>query len=754
MTSDSALYKEALEFHKLGNKPGKISLAPTKPLLTQGDLSLAYSPGVAAPCLEIAKNPDDVYEYTSKGNLVAVVSNGTAVLGLGNLGPLASKPVMEGKSVLFKRFADIDSVDIEVSTENIDEFVNAVKYLGNSWGGINLEDIKSPECFAIEKKLKEVMDIPVFHDDQHGTAIIVLAGIINACEITGRSLDKIRIVINGPGAAGIACCELLISAGVLPQNIILCDHLGVVYKGREKNMNEWKRKYAADINARNLAEALEDVDVFLGLSVKDVLAPDMLMKMRKNPIIFAMANPDPEIKPEIARKICPDAIIATGRSDYSNQINNVMGFPYIFRGALDSRAKSINQEMKIAAAHAIANLAHEAVPDEVLSAYSLKTMQYGPEYIIPTPFDPRLIHTVPPAVAKAACESGIARKKFKESYVEELKIRLNPAANTLNLIYEKAKNNPKRVIFAEGEEEKAILAALQWRDKGYGQGILVGDLKKVQKKFADLGIDSSQKDISIVNAAISNKNDIYIEYMYKLLQRRGFLHRDCVRAVKNKRNTFAACMLACGDGDILVTGLTRSYLASYNSITQIIEPSSIPFGLTILVTKERTVFIADTAINQSPTAEQLAKITIQAAKKVRQLGCSDPRVAFLSYASFGSSTRCGGKSIAQEATEILDKQKVDFEYEGEIAADFALDQALLSKTYPFCRLTGPANILIMPDLNSANISCRLIHSLTKGYIIGPILVGLPMPVQILQIDSTISDILSLASWASIDGAHI
>ncbi|KYW93745.1 NADP-dependent malic enzyme [Ehrlichia ruminantium] len=737
--------REALEFHCKGLKPGKVSLMPTKPLLTQRDLSLAYSPGVAVPCLEIAENPDLVYKYTARGNYVAVISNGTAVLGLGNIGPLASKPVMEGKAVLFKRFADIDAIDLEVDTSDVDEFVNAIKYLGLSWGGINLEDIRAPECFIIEEKLSKIMDIPVFHDDQHGTAIIVSAGLINALDITGKNIKDIKIVVNGAGAAGIACLEMIKLIGVPAENITLCDQNGVIYKGRQLGMNEWKAKHAIDTKNRSLKDALVMADVFLGLSVKDVLSENMLLSMNKDPIIFALANPDPEINPDIARKIRPDAIIATGRSDYNNQINNVMGFPYIFRGALDVQARCVNSAMKVAAANAIAMLAREYVSDEVSDAYGGRKMNYGKDYIIPTPFDPRLITVVAPAVAKSAIESGVARRNIEnwDEYIKQLESRLSSTSNVLNMMYSSVKRDPKKVIFSEGEEEKIIQAAVQWRNQGYGVPILVGRIDKVHEGFERLGI-KDMKGIEIANAAISENNNKYTDYLYKQLQREGYLYRSCVRDVKTDRNVFAACMLACGDGDILITGLTRGYTVSIHDVQKVIKPKGVMFGLSIIVMKERTIFIADTAIHESPTPEQVAEIAIQASMQARKMG-HEPRVAFISSSNFGSHSQKDARRM-RKAIEILDNCNVNFEYDGEMSIDVALNPELLT-LYPFCRLTSSANVLIMPTLHSASISSKLLREATGVPVIGPILVGMEKPVQIVQMSSSVSEILNLTVLA-------
>ncbi|MBQ4875046.1 MAG: NADP-dependent malic enzyme [Rickettsiaceae bacterium H1] len=733
---------EVLNFHQLNSQPGKVSLKPTKPLLTQHDLSLAYSPGVAVPCIKIKENSNSVYDYTAKGNYVAVISNGSAVLGLGNLGALASKPVMEGKAVLFKRFAGIDAVDLEVDTENIDEFIHAVKYLGPSWGGINLEDIKSPDCFIIEKKLQEIMDIPVFHDDQHGTAIIVGAGIINAVDITGRKLKDLKIVVNGPGAAGAACINLLKLMGIT--DITACDQHGVIYHGRD-NLNEWKAKHAIETDKRSLSDAMKGADVFLGLSVKDVLTSEMVKSMADAPIIFAMANPDPEIKPEIAKQARPDVIIATGRSDYNNQINNVMGFPYIFRGALDVRAKKVNNEMKLAAVRAIADLAREPVIDEVSAAYSGRKMQYGPDYIVPTPFDSRLMTEVAPAVAKAAMESGVARKSIEnwQEYRQQLNTLLSPTSNIFDMLLDRVRENKKRIIFSEGEEERVIKAALEWCGSGCGMAMLVGRQDKIQQKMKELGItDTSQ--ITIANAAISKRNDEYIKYMYEKLQRKGFLYRTCVRAVKTDRNIFASCMLACGDGDVLITGLTRSYNDSLQEISRIIECDEALFGLSVIMINNNSIFLADTAINNKPSGDQLAKIAIKAADKVKQMG-EEPRIAFISSSTFSNNEK--NKQI-YVAMEELKKNKVIFEYDGEMEVDVALSSEALT-AYPFCKLSKSANVLIMPNLDSANIAAKLLKKY-GAVVVDPILVGMKKSVQIAQMTSITSEIYNLALLAVLD----
>lgn len=740
---------EALNFHMQG-QPGKVAMHATKPLNTQRELALAYSPGVAVPCLEIAKNPETAYDYTSKGNYVAVISNGTAVLGLGNLGALAGKPVMEGKSVLFKRFADIDSVDIEVATENVDEFINCVRFLSPTWGGINLEDIKAPECFIIESKLREIMDVPVFHDDQHGTAIISAAGILNVLHLSGKKFKDIKVVVNGAGAAGIACLELLKAMGLPHNNAILCDTKGVIYKGRTDGMNQWKSAHAVDTKARSLAEAMKGADVFLGLSVKGAVTKDMVKSMAKNPVIFAMANPDPEILPEEVKSVRDDAIVATGRSDYENQVNNVMGFPYIFRGALDVRASTINEEMKIAAVKALAELARLPVPDEVIKAYGGREMKFGPNYIIPTPFDSRLIYTIPVAVAKAAVESGVAKKPIKdwELYAKQLQARRDPSANSLSLIFEKLKRSPKNVIFAEGEQPEIIKVASLWRDNKYGKPILIGKKDRILQKMSELNID--EKGIEIFNSALSEDNNKYIDHLYEKLQRKGVLYSDCSRMIKTDRNIFAGSMLACGYGDLLVTGLTRGYSKSLKDVWQVIKnkKDQIVLGISMIISKGRTIFIADTACSELSSSEHLVNIAIQTAKKVRKMGY-EPRVAFLSFSNFGSALKNESSRI-KKAVELLDEmKKVDFEYDGEMTADVALNPDKMAK-YPFCKLSGPANILICPGLHSASIATKLLEEVGNCTVIGPILDGFEKPVQIVTMRSSINDILNMTAIGAVD----
>ncbi|WP_338363969.1 phosphate acyltransferase [Candidatus Xenohaliotis californiensis] len=742
--------QDALHFHRSGKRPGKISLKPTKQLLTQMDLSLAYSPGVAAPCQEIVRDPETIYEYTSKGNYVAIITNGTAVLGLGNIGVAASKPVMEGKAVLFKKFADIDAIDIEIDSTDVEEFVQIVKKISVAWGGINLEDIKSPECFSIEKKLKNILDIPVFHDDQHGTAITVVAGLINALEITNKQFDEIKIVINGPGAAGIACGELIKAMGVKSKNIVYCDSKGVLYKGRKENMNYLKEKLTLNTKARTLADAIIGADVFLGLSTKDVLLPEMLKTMAKQPIVFAMANPDPEIKPELAISTCPDAIIATGRSDYPNQINNVMCFPYIFRGTLDVRAKEINQEMKIAAAKAIAGIAKETVPEEVIRAYPNIEMQYGTNYIIPSPFDPRLLPTVATAVAIAAIETGVARKPVDiEKYKEKLMHSTDAALTTLNTLYAMAKSKRKKVIFAEGEEYSVIRAASQLYENGYIQPILVGDCAKIAKAMKNLGI-KNKNGIKTINAAISPHNDLYIDYAYNKLKRHGFLLRDCARAVKNKRNVFASCMLACGHGDAMLAGLTRNYHKALNEICSVLanpdDSKEILFGMTVNAFADKTIFITDTNVIKNPTAVQMASMAILTAKEVENLGFI-PRVAFIDSSNFGSHKSENYDKI-QLANKILQQHDVTFEHDGELSISIALNYDKIKNRYQFCRLTAAANILIMPNMLTANSVHATIKEMAGAKVIGPMLVGTLHSVQILEMDSKMNDIINAAIWAT------
>ncbi len=738
--------EEALALHASG-RPGKLETRISKPITTARDLSLAYSPGVAEPCLRIARDPSLAYDYTTKGNMVAVVSNGTAVLGLGNLGALASKPVMEGKVALFKRFADVDGIDLCIETEDINHFVECVRYLGPSFGGINLEDIKAPECFVIEDRLRELMDIPVFHDDQHGTAIVAAAGLINACHLTGRDLRETRLVVNGAGAAAIACVELLKAMGMRPDHVILCDTKGVVFRGRT-DLNQWKSAHAIDTDARTLTEALVGADAFFGLSVKGALTQDMVRGMADRPVIFAMANPNPEITPEEARAASPRAIIATGRSDYPNQVNNVLGFPYIFRGALDVRARTINDAMKIAAAEALAQLAREDVPDEVSTAGSGLRLQFGPEYIIPNAFDPRLIGRISPAVAKAAMDTGVARKPLADlrKYARELSARLDPTANALDAIMEGVRAEPKRVAFAEGEEEKMVRAAVAFRRAGYGTPILIGREDRVRATMNRLGLGDAT-GIEIHNAKLSHRNGAYASFLYERLQRRGFLARDCQRMVNQDRNVFAACMVATGDADGLITGLTRSASVCLEDIGHVIDaaPGQIAFGLTLMVGARGTILMADTLIHGRPNSAQLADIAIGAAAAARRLG-QEPRVALLSFSTFGNPMHETGTAM-RDAVAVLDARGVDFEYDGEMSPDVALDMSLRD-LYPFCRLTGPANVLVMPGLHSALITSRLAPRLGGGSTIGPLLIGLAHAAQIVAMDSSVSQIVDMAALAA------
>ena len=749
MTDDSKKFtdQEALRFHARG-KPGKLEIAPTKPMATQRDLSLAYSPGVAVPVEAIAADPLASYEYTARGNMVAVISNGTAILGLGNLGALAAKPVMEGKAVLFKRFADVDAIDLEIDTQDPSAFVAAVKHLTPSFGGINLEDIKAPDCFIIEQELREAMEIPVFHDDQHGTAIICAAGLINALHLTGRDLKTAKVVVHGAGAAGIACLELIKAMGLPPENAILCDTKGVIFKGREAGMNQWKSAHGSDTKTRTLAEAMVGADVFLGLSVKGALTAEMVAAMADKPIIFAMANPDPEMAPEEVAAIRDDAIMATGRSDYPNQVNNVLGFPYIFRGSLDARATTINDAMKIACAEALARLAREDVPDEVAAAYQGERPRFGPRYIIPVPFDPRLISEIPPAVAQAAMDSGVAHAPIvdMEAYRQRLSARLDPAASSLQIIMNKSKQNAKRMIFAEGEQEQVIRAAIAYKDLGLGEPILIGTDHIVRAQFAELGLDN-RADIEIHDIRQSPRINAYADFLYEKLQRRGRLHGDCLRLVANDRNIFGACALERGDADAMVTGVTRSYSITLEEVRQVIAPreNHRVIGVSMLIGRGRTVLVADTNVIDMPSAEELADIACQAAATARALG-HEPRVAMLAYSTFGHPQ--GDRSVyMREAVKLLDARQVDFEYEGEMAADVALNRDAMRR-YPFCRLSEPANVLVMPAIHSASISTKMLEELGGATLIGPILVGLARPVQIARIGATATEVLNMAAIAA------
>jgi malate dehydrogenase (oxaloacetate-decarboxylating)(NADP+) len=739
--------QEALEYHNSG-KAGKIEILSSKPMTSKRDLALAYSPGVAAPVKMISKNPEAAYDYTTKGNLVAVISNGSAILGLGNLGALASKPVMEGKAILFKRFADIDSIDLEIDSSNAEEIINCIAVLGKSFGGINLEDIAAPDCFIIEEKLKEKLDIPIFHDDQHGTAIITLAALINALDISKKSIKNIKIVVNGAGASAMACTNLFKNSGVLNENITMIDRKGVIYRGRD-NLNQWKSAHAVETKNRTLEEAIKDADVFLGLSAKGTLTKSMVKSMSKNPIIFACANPDPEITPEEVNEVRDDAIIATGRSDYPNQVNNLIGFPYIFRGALDVRARTINEEMKVAAAYAIAKLARENVPDEVTAAMGGERPRYGKEYIIPSTFDPRLISVIPIAVAKAAIKSGVARKKIEnfEIYKEQLKQRLDPSATIMQGINNQIKKSQKKVVFADGEDENTLKAAIAFKSNGLGIPILIAKKEIVKEKFKEIGLDENY-NIEIVNSTDNSKREKYAKFLYEKMQRKeGLLERDCDRLVRNDRVVWGSCMVSCGDADAMVTGNTRRYTSTLDKVKRVIETRNdeILYGLNIMVNRGRTVFVADVAVHEIPTAEELSKIAISSARVVRLFGFT-PKVAFLSHSTFGTPKTRATKNL-REAVEILNDKKVDFQFDGEMQPDVALDEKY-KELYPFSKIVGNANVLIMPGRHSAAISFKLLKSLSAVKVVGPLLVGLGQPIEIAPLRSSTSDILNLASVAA------
>ena len=747
MTKSKITREEALNFH-LEPTPGKWEVSATVSMTTQRDLSLAYSPGVAVPCEEIAENPELVYDYTNKGNLVAVISNGTAVLGLGNLGALGSKPVMEGKSVLFKRFADVNSIDIEVDTEDPDEFCKAIKLIGPTFGGINLEDIKAPECFIIEQRLKEEMDIPVFHDDQHGTAVICAAGLINALHISGKKIEDVKIVLNGAGAAGIACIELLKSMGARHENCIVCDTKGVIYQGRTTGMNQWKSGHAVKTDLRTLEQAMVNADVFLGVSVKGAVTQDMVKSMADNPVIFAMANPDPEITPEEAHDVRPDAIVATGRSDYPNQVNNVLGFPYLFRGALDIHARAINDPMKIACAQALAELAREDVPDEVAVAYGRK-LTFGRDYIIPTPFDPRLIHRIPPAVARAGMETGAARRPIvdMDGYEVSLQSRMDPTASILRGLNSRARAAQARMIFAEGDDPRVLRAAVEYQRQGMGKALVVGRSADVKAKLEAAGLGDAVRELEVVNAANTQHLETYKEFLYKRLQRKGFDRADVHRLAARDRHVFSALMLAHGHGDGLVTGATRKSAHVLNLINHVFDAGADhgAVGVTALLHKGRIVLMADTLVHEWPDEEDLANIAERAAGVARHLGL-EPRVAFVSFSTFGYpvSERAEKMHIAPR---VLDKRGVDFEYEGEMTVDVALN-AQAQAQYPFSRLTGPANILVVPARHSASISVKLMQEMAGATVIGPILSGVDKSIQICPSVATSTDILNMAVLAA------
>ena len=739
--------KEALEFHSQ-KKPGKIEIRASKNMITKRDLALAYSPGVAAPVRKISENPDAAYDYTSKGNLVAVISNGSAILGMGNLGALASKPVMEGKAVLFKRFADIDSIDLEIDSQDSEEIINSIKNFSPSFGGINLEDIAAPNCFIIEEKLKEILDIPVFHDDQHGTAIITTAALINALDITKKSIEKVKIVVNGAGASAMACANLFKKSGAVQDNIIMVDRTGVIYNGREK-LNKWKSSHAIDTHHRTLDEAINNADVFLGLSAKGAFTKKMVKKMAKNPIIFACANPDPEITPEEIEEVRDDAIIATGRSDYPNQVNNLIGFPYIFRGALDVRSKTINEEMKIAAANAIAKLAREDVPDEVVAAMGGERPHYGKEYIIPSTFDPRLISIIPSAVAKAAIKTGVARKKIEnfDLYQEQLKQRLDPTVTIMQGINTYIKKNQKKIVFADGEDENTLKAAIAFKNSRLGIPILIGKEEKIKDQIKKIGYNDNF-DIEIVNSKDAAKREKYVKYLFKKLQReQGLLEWDCDRLIRNDRVVWASCMVACGDADGAVTGNTRRFGASLDKIKQVVKPrrGEIMFGLNLIVHKGKSIFVGDTSVHEYPNAKQLSEIAISAARVVKLFGF-DPKVAFVSHSTFGQPLTSRTKHI-KDAVEILKDKKVDFKFDGDMQPDVALDEEYKS-LYPFSEIVGSANILIMPGQHSAAISYKMMKSFGDSKVIGPLLIGLGLPIEIAPLRSSTSEIINLASIAA------
>jgi len=745
--------KEALDFHT-NEKSGKIEINSSKPMTTKRDLALAYSPGVAAPVKAIAENPDLAYEYTTKGNLVAVISNGSAILGLGNLGAVASKPVMEGKAVLFKRFADIDSIDLEIDSNDPNEIINSIKNFSKSFGGINLEDIAAPDCFVIEDKLKEILDIPVFHDDQHGTAIITTAALINAVDIAKKDLKKIKIVVNGAGASAMACANLFKNTGVPKDNITMIDRKGVIHRDRE-DLNQWKSAHAISTKNRTLEDAIENADVFLGLSTAGVLKKDMVKKMANNPIIFACANPDPEITPEEIEEVRDDAIIATGRSDYPNQVNNLIGFPYIFRGALDVRAKTINEEMKTAAAKAIAKLAKEIVPEEVAAAMGGETPSYGREYIIPSTFDPRLISVIPVAVAKAAMKSGVARKNIEnfEIYSEQLKQRLDPSVTIMQGINSQIKKNKKRVVFADGEDENTLKAAIAFKNSNLGIPIIVAKEKVVKERLKEIGYGDNF-DIEIVNSTKKKMREKYVNFLFKKLQREeGLLERDCDRMVRNDRVIWGSCMVACGDADAMVTGNTRRYAQSLQKIKKVVNPrpGEIMFGLNMVVNKGKTVFIGDTSVHEYPTSEQLAEIAISSSRVVRLFGFN-PKVAFLSHSTYGQPLTSRTKHI-RDAVEILKNKKVNFKFDGDMQPDVALNKEY-AELYPFSEIVGNANILIMPGQHSAAISYKIMKSLGGAKVIGPLLIGLGQPIEIAPLRSSTSDILNLASVAAYSAGVI
>ncbi|WP_127106364.1 NADP-dependent malic enzyme [Pararhodobacter zhoushanensis] len=745
--------EEALAYH-FEPTPGKYEIVATTPMATQRDLSLAYSPGVAVPVEAIARDPGLAYDYTVKGNMVAVISNGTAILGMGNLGALASKPVMEGKAVLFKRFADVNAIDIELATEDADEIIKAVHLMSPTFGGINLEDIKAPECFIIEQRLKELCDIPVFHDDQHGTAVICAAGLINALEISGKKIEDVKIVLNGAGAAGIACLELLKSMGAQHDNCIMCDTKGVIYQGRTEGMNQWKSAHAATTDARTLEEAMRGADVFLGVSAKGAVTPEMVESMADNPVIFAMANPDPEITPEEAHAVRADAIVATGRSDYPNQVNNVLGFPYLFRGALDIHARAINDEMKIACARALAELAREDVPDEVAMAYGRK-LSFGRDYIIPTPFDPRLIYVIPPAVAKAGMDTGVARRPIidMDAYRHTLRSRMDPTASIQQSLFARARQAQSRMIFAEGDDERVLRAAVAYQRAGLGKSLVVGQEDDVKRRLEAAGLADAVRELTVVNAANTRHLDVYKNYLYKRLQRKGFDQRDVHRMTTRDRHIFSALMLQHGHGDALVTGATRKSALVMDMINHVFDARAQDgaVGVSVLLHKGRIVLIADTLVHEWPEEEDLADIAIRSAGVARSLGI-EPRVAFVSFSTFGYPISERSEKM-HVAPDVLDRRGVDFEYEGEMTVDVALNPKA-AEAYPFSRLTGPANILVCPARHSASISVKLMQEMAGATVIGPILTGVPKPIQILSTGATVNDIMNMAVMAACRVGHV
>ncbi|MEK9886863.1 MAG: NADP-dependent malic enzyme [Candidatus Pelagibacter sp.] len=752
--TDHYTEKEALDFHS-NKKPGKIEIVASKNMTTKRDLALAYSPGVAAPVKAISENPETAYDYTAKGNLVAVISNGSAILGMGNLGALASKPVMEGKAVLFKRFADIDSIDLEIDCSDANEIINSIKNFAPSFGGINLEDIAAPDCFVIEEKLKEILDIPVFHDDQHGTAIITTAALINALHINGKSIKDIKVVVNGAGASAIACTELFKNSGVPNENVIMLDRKGVIYKGRTEGMDQWKSRHAVETKLRTLEDAIDGADVFLGLSAKGALKKEFVKKMAKNPIIFACANPDPEILPEEIQEVRDDAIIATGRSDYPNQVNNLIGFPYIFRGALDVRSKIINEEMKVAAAKAIAELAREDVPDEVVAAMGGQRPKYGKEYIIPSTFDPRLISVIPAAVAKAAMNSGVARKSIDdfEIYKDQLKQRLDPTVTIMQGINNHIKKNQKKIVFADGEDENNLKAAIAFKNSKLGIPILVGKEDKIKEQVKKIGYNENF-DIEIINSKDTEKRERYVQHLFKKLQReKGLLEWDCDRLVRNDRVIWAACMVACGDADGAVTGNTRRFGASFEKITQVVgaRNNEIMFGLNMVVHKGKTIFVADTSVHEYPTSEEMSEIAISTARVVRLFGI-EPKVAFVSHSTFGQPLTSRTKHI-KKAVDILKEKNVDFKFDGDMQPDVALNDQY-KNLYPFSDIVGNANILIMPGQHSAAISYKMMKTLSDAKVIGPLLIGLGLPIEIAPLRTSTSEIINLASIAAYSADKI